>query len=296
MTAELADRRRDSVRELLEQAERQLAAATVPSPPDEARILMAEALNVSRAWVLAHPESEVPPDRRLLFLSWVARRAAHEPVAYITGHRGFYDLDLEVGPAVLIPRPETELLVESALEASNRLQAARDRELRGVDLGTGSGAIAVALAMHQARLRLVAVDSSSAALMVARRNAERYHVSDRIEFRLGDLLEGLEGPFDLLVANLPYIPTAEMDRLMLDVRKYEPREALDGGPDGTVPTRRALRQAVGRLARPAALRFEIGDGQGTLLAELAGELFPGADVRVLRDYAGFERMLSIDVS
>jgi len=295
MAAELAGRRRVSVQELLRHAERQLKAAGIPSPSDDARLLMAEALSVSRTWVLANPEAEVPPDRRLLFLSYVARRADHEPAAYIIGHRGFYDLDLEVTPAVLIPRPETELLVEGALEACWTLVAAGRENLLGADLGTGSGAVAIALAVHQPRLRLIAVDRSPAALEVARRNAARYQVLDRIEFREGDLLEGVEGPLDLLVANLPYVPSASIPRLMPDVRGYEPLEALDGGPDGTTLIHRTLQQAIRRMGRPSALRFEIGDGQGRALIAFAARLFPRARVQVARDYAGFERILSIDL-
>lgn len=279
--------------ELLAQACDQLARAGIPSPPDEARLLMEEALGVSRAWVMAHPEAEVPPDRRLLFLNGVSRRAALEPVAYVVGHKEFYGLDLEVAPDVLIPRPETELLVEMALSESRRLLAAKGRDLLAVDLGTGSGAVAVALAVHQPRLKLLAVDSSASALAVARGNAALHRVAARIEFRHGDLLKGARGPFDLVVGNLPYIPSDEIERLMPDVSWYEPRAALDGGPDGTAPTRRALRQAADRVDRPAALLFEIGDGQGPALAELARRLYPDGIVQVARDYSGFERILSV---
>lgn len=283
------------VGELLALANEQLSRAGIPSPPDEARLLLAEVLGVSLAWVMAHPEARVPPDRRLLFHSYVDRRAAHEPVAYVVGHKEFYGLDLEVGPAVLIPRPETELLVENALSAAERLLHAKGRDLQGADLGTGSGAVAIALAARQPRLKLIAVDSSTAALRVARANAALHRVIERIDFRQGDLLGPVEEQLDLLVGNLPYIPTCEIDRLMPDVSRYEPREALDGGPDGTVPTRRALEQAVHRMDRPAALLFEIGNGQGTQLADFAHRLYPDGTVRVLRDYAGFERILSVDL-
>ena len=280
---------------LLAMASEHLSRAGIPSPPDEARLLLAEALGVSLAWVMAHPEARVPADRRLLFHSYVDRGAAHEPVAYIVGHKEFYGLDLDVGPAVLIPRPETELLVENALAAAERLLRARGRDLLGADLGTGSGAVAIALAARQPRLRLIAVDSSTEALRVARANAARHRVIERIDFRQADLLEPVDERLDLLVGNLPYVPTDEIDRLMPDVSRYEPREALDGGPDGTLPTRRALEQAVRRMERPAALLFEIGDGQGTRLADFARGLYPDGTVRVLRDYAGFERILSVDL-
>lgn len=284
-----------SVGELLVQASLQLARAGIPSPPDEARLLMAEVLETSLAWVIAHPEAEVPPDRRLLLLSYLERRVAFEPVAYILGHKEFYGLDFGVGPAVLIPRPETELLVEAALTASLRLLALKGRDLLVVDLGTGSGAVAVTLAVHQPRLALIAVDSSPAALEVARTNAMRHGVQARIKFRRGDLLQVVTEKIDLLVANLPYIASEEIERLMPDVKDYEPRQALDGGPNGTGVIERALEQAAGRMERPASLLFEIGDGQGHELSGFARRLYPDADIQVARDYAGLERILSIDL-
>jgi release factor glutamine methyltransferase len=272
-----------------------MAAAAIPSPADESRLLMAEVLGASRAWVIAHPEALVPPDRRLLFLNYVARRCAHEPEAYLVGQREFYGLDFEVGPSVLIPRPETELLVDHALEASDRLLAAKGRDLQAVDLGTGSGAVAVVLAMRQPRLKVIAVDRSADALKVAATNAALHGMAGRIEFRQGDLLQQVDQRIDLLVANLPYIPSAEIDRLMPDVRDYEPHEALDGGEDGTDLIRRALQEAVGKMEPPATLLFEIGDGQGRRLSEAAAKLYPTASVQVFRDYAGFERILSVEM-
>ncbi|MGE5618931.1 MAG: peptide chain release factor N(5)-glutamine methyltransferase [Sphingomonadaceae bacterium] len=288
----LADR--DTVGELLARASARLARAGIPSPQDEARILMAETLCVSRTWVIAHPEATVPPDRRLTFDSYVARRAAHEPEAYIVGRREFYGLEFEVDCSVLIPRPETELLVDHALASSDRLQAVKGRQILAVELGTGSGAVAIVMAMRRPGLRLVAVEKSPAALAVARRNAVLHMVADRIEFRLGDLLDGVTEEVDLLVANLPYVPTEEIGTLMPDVRDYEPVEALDGGPDGTAVIQRALEQATVVMGHPAALVFETGDGQGARLTEVSRTLYPGATIRILRDYAGFERILSIE--
>ncbi len=288
--------RSETVGELLTQATRHLANAGIPFPVDEARLMMAEVLEVSRAWVIAHPEASLPPDRRQLFLDYSSRRAAHEPVAYLVGRREFYGIDFEVSPSVLIPRPETELLVDHAVAASARLQAADERRnLVAVDLGTGSGAVAVVLAMRQPRLRVIAVDRSADALDVAGANAAIHGVADRIEFRQGDLLQGIDERIDLLVANLPYIPTAEIDHLMPDVRDYEPHEALDGGSDGMVLIRRTLEEAVDRMATAGVLLFEIGDGQGDSLIETARQLYPDATVQVFKDYAGFDRILSIEM-
>ncbi|MGI5836448.1 MAG: peptide chain release factor N(5)-glutamine methyltransferase [Chloroflexota bacterium] len=283
----------DSIGQWIKRAQHQLSRAGIPSPADEARLFMAEVLNVSTAWVLAHPEAIIPPDRKLQFQDYLNRRSAHEPVAYILGHKEFFGLDFDVSPAVLIPRPETELLVEKALAAADRLIKLKRRSLLAVDLGTGSGAVAVALAVNQPNMKLIAVDNSGPALHLAKTNAYRHGVNDRIDFRRGDLLHPVSEQFDLLVANLPYIPSSEVPKLMVDVSRYEPHEALDGGPDGTSLIRRALEQAKTGLEPPAALLFEIGDGQGDELAAFARRIYPDATVDVARDYAGFERILSI---
>jgi release factor glutamine methyltransferase len=280
---------------LLSHAAGLLERAGIPSPRDEARVLLQHATGLSTASVLAHPETAIPPDQQRAFLAAVRRRTRFEPMAYITGIKEFFGLPFEVNPTVLVPRPETELLVERALDAARRLAQTRGRPLTVVDLGTGSGAIAIAIAVNDPSLRLIAVDSSVAALETARRNAARHAVSERIDFRHSDLLDGVDEEIDLLVANLPYIPSAATGSLMPDVRFYEPVSALDGGLNGTVPTRRAMEQAAARIARPSSLLFEIGDGQGAALGEAAERLYPGARVAVRRDYAGFERILSIEI-
>ncbi len=200
-----------------------------------------------------------------------------------------------MGPAVLIPRPETEILLELAIGICQRLSEAKGRDLVVADLGTGSGAIAIALAVSCPEIHIVAVDTSPEALELSQRNAERHGVADRIDFRHGNLLEGVDKRLDLLVANLPYVPSDEVDRLMPEVARYEPRAALDGGSDGTMLIRRAMEQAKARMQRPWALLFEIGDGQGASLLEFARALYPDADVRLTRDYAGLDRVLSIQL-
>lgn len=281
---------------LLARAEKRLAGAGIDDPRAEARLLLQEALGVSKASLLAHPETEVPPEAERAYLSNVERRARHEPAAYVTGHKEFFGLEFEVAPSVLVPRPETELLVEMAIDASGRLAAADTTALQAADLGTGSGAVAVALAVHRPWIHIIAVDSSAEALAVARRNAMRHGVAGRIDFRHGDLLDGMASTLDLLVANLPYVPAGEVDRLMPEVSLYEPRSALDGGPDGTNVIRRALEQARGRMKRPGVLLFEIGEGQGAPLSAFARGLYPGADIQVRNDYAGLERVLSVDLA
>ncbi|HZK67937.1 MAG TPA: peptide chain release factor N(5)-glutamine methyltransferase [Chloroflexota bacterium] len=284
-----------TVKSALDEAGRGLADAGVPSPRDEARLLLACALGQPTSWVMAHPEQTPDPEALGLFHQYVARRSRLEPVAYILGRREFYSLDLQVTPAVLIPRPETEMLVEMGLTACRQLAAVRERPLRVVELGTGSGAISIALASRFSGADFLAIDSSPPALEVARRNAETHEVSRRIKFHLGSLLVDVTGLVDVLVANLPYIPSDEMPHLMPDVRLYEPAEALDGGPDGTALIRQALQQSVSLMNRPAMLLFEIGHGQGALVKTLALESYPDASVAVQLDYAGLERVLAIQI-
>jgi release factor glutamine methyltransferase len=215
-------------------------------------------------------------------------------VAYLTGHREFMGLDLLTDARALIPRPETELLVEAALAG---LRARLDRQERPtvVDVGTGSGAIAVALAAHELRLpTLYATDISTDALALAVANARRLGVAERVVFLQGDLLDPLPPlSIDLLVANLPYIDPAEAANLPLDVRDYEPAQALYGGGDGLGHIARLLTAAAPRLALGAEAWLEIGYDQGERAAALARTRFPGAAVAVRQDYARLDRLLHV---
>ena len=279
-----------SIEATLREAAARLSEAGVDSPRLDAELLLAHALGRDRAYLLAHPEQPLSPKQSTRFDALVARRAAREPLAYITGRRWFFGLEFEVTRDALIPRPETETLVEMALDWLARRD---DREQpRVADVGTGSGAIAVSLAMHAA-VEIVALDASFAALRLARANARRHRVAARIHFVQGDLLAPLAATFDLIVANLPYIPTADLAHLMPEVRDYEPRSALDGGPDGLRVIERLLAQAPARLKKGGALLLEIGHGQGENASALARRYFPRARVEVHRDLAGRERVLAI---
>jgi len=227
----------------------------------------------------------------------VQRRAqGREPVAYLTERKEFMGLELEVSPAVLIPRPETELLVEKSLELSARCWA--DQSVLIVDVGTGSGAIAVSLAKYLPCARLYAVDISPAALEVAKRNALTHRVGEKIIFLEGNLLLplaglDLEGRVNLIVANLPYIKTSDLDSLMPDVGLYEPPLALDGGLDGLCFYRRLLFQARGFLSRPGYVLMEIGEEQGR---EITFELaLAGWKYEVVSDLAGRDRLAVAEV-
>lgn len=281
--------------EALAWARAQLDAAPGAEPLDAA-ILLAHVLSLPRAALLAHPETPLSAPLSARFAALVTRRAAGEPVAYLTGRRAFYDRDFLVTPDVLIPRPETEHLIEAALSWAQQ-RAKRGAGLRVADIGTGSGAIAVTLAVYLPDARLHAIDRSPAALEVARQNAGRAGVAGRITFHQGDLLRPLLDAgerVDLIAANLPYIPSADLDAL--DVARHEPRLALDGGPDGLDAIRRLLAQMPDALAAPGLALLEIGAGQGAAVRALAERALPGAAIAVLADYAGHDRLLRIEKS
>ena len=257
----------------------------------EAEVLLAHCLGVDRVALYRDPDRLLTADQVACCLGLVERRGRGEPVAYLTGHKEFMGLDLMVGPCVLVPRPETELLVETALQLLAPVPAAP----LAVDVGTGSGAIAVSLAAVHPAVRVLATDVDAAALAVARRNAVAYAVAERISFLQGDLLAPLDTPaylgqVDLIAANLPYVPTGELAGLPRDVRDYEPRLALDGGPDGLDLYRRLV-PAARRLLRPGgALLMEIGPGQGAACLALLPP--PAWESRLLHDLAGRERLVT----
>jgi release factor glutamine methyltransferase len=248
----------------------------------DAELIIADALNITRIQIYTDHERPLHPEELTAIRDRVRRRARHEPVAYIVGSRGFRDLDLAVDPRVLIPRPETELLVDVALA---RLSGVADPVV--VDVGTGSGAIALSIAQARPDARVVAVDTSPEALAVARENAKRNEVTN-VEFVHGDLLADVGGPVHLVASNPPYIPSADIDGLMPDVRDFEPRLALDGGPDGLDVIRRLIPAAASRLAPGGALVMEIGHDQGDALRHL---LASWSDVHVHADLAGLDRVV-----
>lgn len=270
------------------QGARQRIQPASDSAAGDAQVLLADVLGVDRAYLLAHPEYLLTSEHDARFKALVERCAAGEPLAYLLGQRAFYDRELIVSSAVLVPRPETELLLEMALVfAKNR------PSLTAVDVGTGSGALAVTLSALCPLATVYATDISPAALDIARQNAA--HQQANVSFYEGDLLLPLlehEIQIDLIMANLPYIPSAEMP--MLAVSRFEPLLALDGGADGLDVVRRLLAQAQ-MLINPAGLTLlEIGAGQGAAASHEAQVIFPEAQVRVELDYAGLDRMVVIE--
>jgi release factor glutamine methyltransferase len=271
----------------LHEATEALRAADIEDAWLEAELLLRHTLSLDRAHLYARLQEELSSGDQAVFRSLLARRLAHEPTAYIVGQREFYGLDLETTPAALIPRPETELLVQEAL--------ARDRgRLLIVDVGTGNGAIAVALAVHLPQATLVAIDLSREALALAVRNARRHGVESRVSFLQADLLAPLAQPADLVVANLPYVRSTDWEALPPEIREHEPRAALDGGPDGLREIERLLRQAPSCLRPGGSLLVELGSPQGAPALALARRCFPGAAARIMPDAAGLERLLAID--
>jgi release factor glutamine methyltransferase len=254
---------------------------------------------VSRALLYARLNDPLDASAAEHFVALIDRRLAHEPSAYITGHREFYGLDFLVTPAVLIPRPETETLVEVAIEFiktdADAPSPKSEREWRAevLDVGTGSGAIAISLACTLPGAAIIATDASDAALNLARRNARRHGVLERIAFRSGDLLEPLDAPVNLIVANLPYVKTIDWSALPPEIRDHEPRLALDGGPDGLDVIRRFLDQAPHYLQPGGAIALEFGPGQSEVLLALARAAFPGSLVNIRNDLAGRPRVLTI---
>ena len=276
-----------TLQEVLRWGEQSLAQNALDSPRLDAAILLAHALGMTRAQLHAHPQSQLNLAELASYRQLIERRARREPVAYIVGHKEFYGLDLFVDNRVLIPRPETELLVEKAIEISQRQSVV-------ADVGTGSGAIAVSLAVHLPQILVYAADASPAALEIAARNCRRHCVEDRVHLLQGHLLEPLPEPVDLVVANLPYVSQTELAQLPPEISIYEPREALDGGPDGLDCIRRLLAQAGERLKSGGVILLEIGATQGKAVVTLVERRFPAARAEIARDYAGLDRVVIVE--
>lgn len=250
--------------------------------PADSRALLRAALGVSEAHLAAHPEQALTGEQRDRYVDWVQRRRAGEPVAYLTGEREFYGLSFRVTPAVLIPRPETELLVELALE-----RIAADAPLRVLDLGTGCGCVAVAIARHRPRARVTAAEISGAALAVARENAAKHGVN--IELMESDWFSALlNRRFELIVSNPPYVPERDPHLNQGDLR-YEPRAALVAGADGLACIRAIVAQARAHLGPGGWLLFEHGHDQAERCRELLGAA-GYSEVSSRRDLAGIERV------
>lgn len=253
----------------------------IPDPRREAAWLLARAWGVEEIRLRLHPEREVPAEVEARYRGWLERRAAGEPAEHLTGECRFWGREFVVSPAVLVPRPETELAIQVALELPLSPTA------RVLDLGTGSGCIAVSLAAERPKWRVSAVDVSPEALAVARTNATRQHVE--IDFHEADLTSTMDPPWDLVVANLPYIPTGDLEALPREVR-HDPPSALDGGPDGLDLVRRLLVDLPRILRICGAAVLELGEDQADEVARLAVASGLGV-ARRIEDPGGCERII-----
>jgi len=273
--------------EALHAAQSRLREAGIDDAGLEAEVLLRHALDLDRAQLYARLHEGLDETHRADFQRLINRRVAHEPTAYIVGHKEFYGIDLEVTPDALVPRPETELLVDEAL------RVAPDGPCAIADVGTGCGAIAVALATRLPHAVIYAIDDSERALALAARNVERFGLTSHIRLLRGDLLDPLPEAVDLIVANLPYVKTRDWEALPPEIREHEPRAALDSGPNGTEALERLLRVAPSYLRPKGRLLAEIAWDEGELLVEVARECFPRARVTIEKDLAGLDRILMI---
>lgn len=258
-------------------------------PSIEITAIASFVLEKPNSWILAHPETKLNESQLKALDAAFCRLVNGEPLSYITGRRSFYGLDFLVDERVLVPRPETELLVELAIAW---LEENPDRT-RVADIGTGSGVIAVTLAHHLTYLHVTAIDSSQDALDIAQTNASLHHVEDRVTFKQNNLLQGMTGKFDLIVANLPYIPTGSLDNL--SELKYEPRTALDGGDDGLRIIEQLIETSKKNMTKKSSMILEIQYNQSEDVKHIVTKHYPQAIITIHYDLAGLPRVVTIQI-
>ena len=270
-------------REALSSARLTLESAGIESAALAAEVLLRHTLSMDRVKFFQNENLFLSKEEATSFFTLVERHIAGEPVAYLTGHKEFYGLDFNVDRRVLIPRPETELLVEAAL---NSIPAQEAVEI--ADIGTGSGAIAVAIAVHRKKAFIFAVDSSSEAVEAARQNAEKHHVAERIRFLTGDLLSPLPSPVAVITANLPYVRTADLNEPSI---RCEPKTALDGGTGGLDTYMRFIPGIENKLKPSGRVFLEIGENQSDSIISAVKIFYPRAQITVIPDYNKINRVL-----
>jgi release factor glutamine methyltransferase len=269
-------------RQAINRAREMLAEANIEDAPLESELLLRHVLEISQVELYQDPEREITPAQEKKFWASVKRRLSGEPTAYITGHREFYGFDFCVDPRVLIPRPESELLVEKTLALTQTRP-----EIAIAEIGTGSGAIAISLALNLPQAKIYATDISEAVLKVARLNCQQHGVENRIRLLQGDMLEPLPEAVDIIVANLPYVSQAELSHLS----NFEPKLARNGGADGLAQIERLCRQVSNKLRPHGFLLLEIGQGQEKAVAALLRRLFPSAGIETFADLSGIARVV-----
>ncbi len=276
-----------TLKQALSHARILLATRNIEDTPLECELLLRHALKISRVQLYLDLNHEISPKQDKTFWSLVKRRLNHEPSAYITEHREFYGLDFYVDPHVLIPRPESELLVEKALNLAQNHTVSTI-----VEVGTGCGAIAISLALNLPEAKIYATDISASALKVAQINCKKHRVTDRICFLQGDLLDPLPEPVDLIIANLPYVRETELSQQV----KFEPLLALNGGSNGLEKIHQLCSQVGYKLRPEGCLLLEIGQGQRKAVTTFLRSLFPGAKIEVTPDLSGIDRVVSLTLT
>jgi release factor glutamine methyltransferase len=281
-----------TIGETLREGVRRLEQANVSSAPLAAELLLMHALGHDRAWLYAHPENSIDPAQVETFFALLNKRAAGTPTQYLTGKQEFWGLEFEVTPDVLIPRPETEHVVEVALARIG--ESRRQDPLRVLDVGTGSGCLAIALANELPNAKIFATDISPAALAVARRNATRHSFADRISFLECNLLNGIQqqSPFNIIVSNPPYVARKDAQSLPIDVREHEPEIALFAGEDGMSIYPPLIAQATTHLVPGGLLVLELGYGLFEPVSELLEARSGWTRVSATQDLAGIVRVIS----
>jgi len=278
------------LRTVIQDTHQKLEVAGIPDARLEAEVLVMNVMRMPRQSIFAEQETEVSGQQQSALDALLERRYLREPLAYILGQREFYGINVILTPAVLIPRPETEGLVEHALLMA--LMGMESQDLTIADVGTGSGAIAINLAIHLPAAKIFAVDVADAVLDVTAYNVRVHDVGERVNLGIGDLLDAVPEPVDLIVANLPYIPTDRIPTLQPEVQQ-EPTLALDGGPDGLDLIRRLLTQAEEKLKETGIILLEMDPDQIPVVQELALNHFPEGSTSVEQDLAGMDRILTI---
>lgn len=281
-----------SVAQALRDATSLLRDAGHDSARLEAEVLLCHLLKLNRTRLYADLGSSLSEEELEAFQALIRRHLAHEPVAYIVGKREFYGLEFRVDRRALIPRPETELLVEKTVDLVRKRP---DLPPKIADVGTGCGAIAVSLATALPDAQVYALDSSPHSLELAAVNCQAHGVQNRVKILQGDLLSPLPEPVAIVVANLPYIPSADLALLSPEITQFEPAAALDGGEDGLQVYRRLLEQAPGKVLPGGCVIMEIAANQGQSIVELTGNLLPSCGVTIEKDYGGLDRLATVEI-
>jgi len=280
------------LREALQSVTQTLCRAGIADASVEAELLLGHGLGMSKTQLYTEPERSLTSVEAEHLCHLVRRRLDHEPAAYILGHCEFYGIDFYIDYHTFIPRPETELLVEKAMELAHRISH-RGEQITIADIGTGCGAIAVSLALALPQAKIYATDVSASALQVAEMNCQRHGVNSQVELLQGNLLELLPQPVDMIVANLPYIKDCEFKDLSPEIRKFEPTMALAGGEDGLDKIRQMLEQMPEKLSYGACFLLEIGQGQSGMVTSLIKSYFPQASIELISDLGGIERVVKV---